>query len=123
MIYDADTRVMSMNQAAEALVGTNLVGKRPASLTSCLVGWMEHRFRGEGQATGERLKMGDTSSAVQILMRNIATGCDVPVFAHSAPLRDVTGTTTGTVSVFQDISDIKRVEHQRDRMLAWRHTT
>ena len=107
MIYDADTRVMSMNQAAEALVGTNLVGKRRDEFDL-----MPRRLDGtpvsrEDQAIGRAVEVGDTSSAVQILMRNIATGCDVPVLADSAPLRDVTGTTTGTVSVFQDISDIE----------------
>ncbi len=61
---------------------------------------------------------GDVVRGDQLLMRNATTGAMTPVLVNSAPLRDPTGRIVGGVAIFQDITALKELEHQRDEFLA-----
>jgi signal transduction histidine kinase len=41
----------------------------------------------------------------------------ITVLANIAAVRDSVGVVTGTVSIFQDITELKRIQHERDRLL------
>jgi signal transduction histidine kinase len=118
MIWDADQRVTAMNDAAVAIVGVNVVGKtgdeidfRPRLADGTPVP-LEHRL------TERAMNAGDPSPGKQIIVHNPMTGKDVPVLASDAALKDARGAVIGAVSTMRDISEIKNLERQRDRMLA-----
>ena len=117
VILGTDARVTAMNQAAAALFGSGFSGKTRAEFDLA-----ERRPDGTAVAREDRpwmraLATGEMSRGVQLVVRG-AAGTDVPLLTSSAPLRDASGTTIGVVSVFQDISAIRSLERQRDRMLA-----
>src|SRR5205823_10884324 len=66
----------------------------------------------------QRSLAGAVVHGTQLLVRNARVGCDVPILMNSAPLRDASGTITGVVAVFQDISALKSLERQKDEFLA-----
>jgi signal transduction histidine kinase len=118
MIYTADSRVASANHAAVALFGDHLVGKKRSDLD---IG--SRRLDGtpvpwEDLPSMHALEVGECSQGIQLLVRDIATGNDLAILTSSALLKDATGATIGIVSVLQDISAIRSLEQQRDRMLA-----
>jgi len=53
-----------------------------------------------------------------LLARSLASGTDPFILAPGAPLREATGANIGAISVSQDISVLRDLEQQRDRMLA-----
>ena len=63
-------------------------------------------------------EVGDGLEGKQVLVTNAVTGRDLAILISGAPLRDATGSAIGTVFVLQDISAIRALEQQRDRMLA-----
>jgi len=118
VILDAALRVVGMNQAAEALLGVSMLGGQRADfdlgakrIDGTRLPWAEF-------PSVRALHTGKTVRGLQAIMRNAATGEDFPVLAGGAPLPDAAGVITGVVAVFQDISVIKAVERQRDRVLA-----
>jgi signal transduction histidine kinase len=118
VIYDSQSRVISMNHAAEDLLGDNLIGKGRADFDLAPRYVDGSPVPSDDWPVARALETGETSLGVQLLLRNITTGSDFPSLHCSAPLRDAAGTTIGAVSVFQDISAIRKLERQRDRMLA-----
>jgi signal transduction histidine kinase len=54
----------------------------------------------------------------RLVVTNAATGRDVPILVNSVPLRDATDTRAGGVAVFQDITPLHELDHQRDEFLA-----
>ena len=118
IIYDANDRVSVMNSAAQDLVGSNLAGTLRADVAVAVrrpdgtsVPWTEMQ-------SAHTVETGDSTMAVPIIVRTSTTGKDVAILTSSAPLRNSAGAPIGTVSVFQDISVIRDLEQQRDRMLA-----
>jgi PAS domain-containing protein len=89
IIYDAGTRVTTMNRAAEALLGISVLGRTRA----------------------------DFDLQARRLDGTPVPWHDVPVLTSSVALRGAGGAITGAVSVMQDMSAIKHLEQQRDRML------
>ena len=61
---------------------------------------------------------GEVVRGEQMLITNQALGERRPVLINSAPLRDASGAIAGAVAVFQDISQIKELELQKDEFLA-----
>ena len=117
IIYDASAHVTSVNHIAEALLGINVLGRKLADfdltarrLDGTPVPWNDVASVLAGPSSA-------SSQGVQLVVRNVATGADIPILISSVALQDVDGTITGGVSVFQDISAIRNLEEQRDRML------
>jgi signal transduction histidine kinase len=54
----------------------------------------------------------------QIVVHSAGNDRDVPLLINSAPLSDADGQPAGAVAVFQDISAIKELEHQKEEFLA-----
>jgi signal transduction histidine kinase len=54
----------------------------------------------------------------QLVVRSAGNDRDVPLLINSAPLVDADGQPAGAVAVFQDISAIKELEHQKEEFLA-----
>jgi signal transduction histidine kinase len=54
----------------------------------------------------------------QLVVRSPGNDRDVPLLINSAPLFDADGQPAGAVAVFQDISAIKELEHQKEEFLA-----
>ncbi len=115
LIYDTEMRLTYMNRTAEALLGANLMGR-----TRREIDLAARRLDGTPLPWSEipsvrALERGESSQGLQMLVRT-AVG-DIPILTSAAPLQDPDGTPTGVVSVFQDISAIRNLEQQRDRVL------
>lgn len=63
------------------------------------------------------LLLGEDVHGNQLQIRNLSTGRDLPILLNCAPLRDPSGTIRGAVAVFQDISPLKDLDHQKDEFL------
>ena len=118
IVYDADARVVLMNQAAQALFPGSAVGQQRGDLDPVV--WQPNgtALSLDELPTIRALKMGETSRGIQVLLRDTSTGRQLPFLTGAAPLRDATGAITGAVSFGQDISPLKELERQRDRVLA-----
>ena len=118
IVYDLDAHVVSMNPTAGSLLGINVLGRKRTDFDM-----MARRLDGTPVPWNDipsvrTLATGESFQGVQLLLRNLATGTDFPILTSSVALRDADGTTTGAVTVFQDISAIRDLEQLRDQMLA-----
>ncbi len=53
----------------------------------------------------------------QITLRNASSGNILPLLVNSVPIKNEAGTVTGAVTTFQDISNLKEFERQKDEFL------
>jgi two-component system phosphate regulon sensor histidine kinase PhoR len=118
ILYNLAGERVSLNRAATALLGANLLGLPLA-----------HDYRDSRRVDGtlyERnelpvmrsMRTGEVVVGEQMLLRNLTTGGETPILTSSAPLRADDGSIEGGMAVLQDISSIKELEWQRDRMLS-----
>jgi signal transduction histidine kinase len=126
VIADADGRLANSNAAAAEILGLDLsglampVGDEP---------WFNARHFDGTSVSARDLPLqrsalrGEVVLGEQLLLRGEKdTGeqdkREVPVLVNSAPLFDATGQPAGAVAVFQDITAIKDLNHQKDEFLA-----
>jgi signal transduction histidine kinase len=62
--------------------------------------------------------LGETTYGEQMILRNAATGADLPILVSAAPLRDANGAVAGGLAAFQDISTLRALERIRDDFYA-----
>ena len=117
MILDADARVTMMNQAAEALLGKNVVGLHRSDfdfgakrLDGTPLAWQD-------LPSVRALALGEPCQGVPLLVHNAARSADIPVLQSIALLRDSAGSTTGLVAVLQDVSVLRELERERAALL------
>jgi signal transduction histidine kinase len=122
-IVDAEGRYVLANRASALLVGFDVTGAAvPESERESFAVYGTRR--GDGTpAQPDDLPLrcalsGEGLHGAQLLLRQRGSGRDLPVLANSAPLRDGAGRVMGAVAVFQDITALKELEHQRDEFLA-----
>lgn len=124
LVVDSDGRFALANSAAVSIVGFDPTGQRLPG-----VGPGSNDLFGARQADGSAHPAGDlpleravlrgeTTRGEQLILRNAATGADVPVLVSAAPLRDPLGHLDGGLAAFQDISAIKTLERIRDGFYA-----
>ena len=61
---------------------------------------------------------GEIRTDLRLICRRFDTGADLYILASCAPLRNNAGAITGAVSVFTDITQINRLERQKDDFLS-----
>ncbi len=113
MFIDAANGRLTANPAAELLFGRALLPD----------GGMEQYLGQVCRPSGEPLPLdelplsrglrGAGSQGEELVLRRPG-GSEVPVLCSSASVRDASGTVTGAVAVFQDISPIKELERLRE---------
>jgi len=64
------------------------------------------------------LREGATIAGEQLTVVRPADGQPIPLLLNAAPLRDPARRITGAVLAFQDITDIRRIERQKDELVA-----
>ena len=124
VLADAQARLLLANAAAAEILGADAdVG--PPARDEREATDRYHTRHPDGTPLGPREGLlhrsvfgGEVVRAEQLLVRRGGTGDDVPLLASSAPLRDDAGAIIGGVMTFQDISDLKALEHQKDIFVA-----
>ncbi|MEW5774690.1 MAG: ATP-binding protein, partial [Thermodesulfobacteriota bacterium] len=104
-------RINTLNRAAEALLGKGLldtVGKRPGELD---LGEFSDLLAEAGSLPAEGLGPGLTR---QISL--VAAGRDLRLLVNVVPLRDEDGVDSGLVAVFEDITELEKMQ----RLDAWK---
>jgi signal transduction histidine kinase/putative methionine-R-sulfoxide reductase with GAF domain len=114
---DASGRVTKMNSAAESLLGVRMTGRLRTDFDLSVKHPDGTPARSEELPALQVLRTGTAVQGVQLVARHAVTGADVPILAASAPLRDRTGAVVGAVSVFQDLSELRTVEREREAAL------
>ena len=124
VLADAQTRLLLANAVAAEILGAG-VDVGPPARDEREATARYHTRHPDGTPFGPREGLlhrsvfgGEVVRAEQLLVRRGGTGEDVPLLASSAPLRDPAGTITGGVMVYQDISGLKDLEHQKDVFVA-----
>lgn len=103
LAVDRDERVISLNQAAARLLGTNLAEVQGRSLPEVIRNTDLRRFA--ASALGARRAVeGD------IVLR---AATEVTLQAHGTALRDAAGRTIGAVIVLNDVSRLRQLENMR----------
>ena len=123
MLTDVQGQVVTLNEAGRAMIGLDTTGERmPRSGEEAyLQVAVRHPdgtpYPAEKQPLARSLLSGERVNDDQEILRHAITGQDIPLLVSSAPLRDPTGTITGAVAVFQDISVLKVLEQAREEFL------
>jgi PAS domain S-box-containing protein len=123
LVTDADGLVLSSNAAATEIMGLDMTDRPlavadPEALDSYGLRHLDGSPMDVQSLPLRRSLAGAVVHGTQLLVRNADGGRDVPILMNSAPLRDASGTITGVVAVFQDISALKSLERQKDEFLA-----
>lgn len=121
LLIDATGRCVASNAAARRILGLH-VEPAPRLPTYPLRGFTPRKPDGRPYARGEMpskriLRNGETVVSEQMVCSKRG-GPDIPLLLNAAPLRDSSGQITGAVLAFQDISDIRKIERQKDELLA-----
>jgi PAS domain S-box-containing protein len=121
-VTDETGRVVLVNQAGLDLLGVTT----REELSRPLPDWTpSYDVRdGAGQALkpeempiGRALK-GETFAGIEARLRNLREGSDLWTLVSGAPLRDESGRVTGCVVAAKDITETRRAEAERERLLA-----
>jgi signal transduction histidine kinase len=121
VIVDRSESFAVVNTAAREVLGSDVVG-RPMPVDD------EPAFGAHGpdgspiparELPLQRSALrGEVVLGEQIVVRSAWNDRDVPLLINSAPLSDADGQPAGAVAVFQDITAIKELEHQKEEFLA-----
>ena len=121
IITDAQGRCVAINSAARRILG--LDSRTAIGLSaSPLRGFRPRTPEGvpysrEALPVRRVLRQGETIAGEQLICAKRG-GRDVPLLLNAAPLRDAGGQITGGVLAFQDISEIRHMQRQKDELLA-----
>ena len=121
---DAGGNFAFANGAAVALLGFDPVGQ-PLPIAGSDAFQLFGARRPDGSPYPDRelpleraVLLGESTHGEQLVLRNAATGADVPVLVSAAPLRDGSGEVAGGIAAFQDITAFKALERVRDDFYA-----
>jgi signal transduction histidine kinase len=121
---DAEGNFAFANGAAVAVLGFDPVGQ-PLPLADQDAYQIFGARRSDGSPYPDRdlpleraVLLGEITRGEQLILRNAATGADVPVLVSAAPLRDGSGAIAGGIAAFQDITAFKVLERVRDDFYA-----
>jgi PAS domain S-box-containing protein len=115
---DRDGKLLIINPAAERMIG------RPAEATLASARSTIEFFRSDKTTPIEpddtplmHAIHGEQMNDTEMLLRNVVTGEETWTSVNGRPLRDESGNMSGGVVVFHDITERKRAEEERDRLL------
>lgn len=119
IVEGAEGRVVAINHAARRLLGAALVpGIRILEYERYLGKDLNGTARGPADtAIAHVLRTGQPMMAEQAVLVG-PHGDQHTILGNTAPLLDERGAVTGAVSVFQDISELKRLERLTDEILS-----
>ena len=121
IIADAAGRFVVSNEASAKILGLDIVGS-PMPITGREAFGTRHEdgtpYAASDLPLQRSLLRGETVKGEQLVIRNAATGADMPLLLNSAPVRDNNGAVTAAVVAFQDISAIKDLERRQEQLLA-----
>lgn len=122
VIADESRRFIASNPAAVSILGFDPTGLPvPMGPQEALATFGTRHLDGTPFQAGDlpmarALMRGEIVQGEQLLLRNAATGIDIPVLMNTAPLRQADGH-VGAVAAFQDISAIRNLERERQAFL------
>jgi len=132
VVTDAALTIQVSNRAVRALLGADAAPQRPpvaageavpADDAAAFAAYGARHLDGTPYRAAEiplarAALRGEETRGEPMLLRNAATGRDVPILANAAPLRDEAGTTLGGAVVFQDITGLRDLERAREEFLS-----
>jgi PAS domain S-box-containing protein len=127
LIANTAGQVVLVNRAAQEILGGDLAGQRvPLADDAAGAASDVRRLDGSPYPAAERplqraLRQGETMHGDRHLVRRADTGQEIPVLMNSAPLCDASGTITGAIAVFQDISMLRDIERMQEEFRSAAH--
>jgi PAS domain S-box-containing protein len=115
---DVEGRVTFMNRVAESLTGWGEVEALGRSLTDILQVINEQSRQPVGNPALRALREGTIVGLANHTILIAKDGTEWPIDDSAAPIRSEQGEVLGAVLVFRDISERKRMELERERLLA-----
>jgi PAS domain S-box-containing protein len=118
-VVDSDGRFTYVNQAAIAVLGVDPTGTVvPRGEKEGYERFGVRRPDGSVPASDElplqrAFLRGETVLGESLIVRNAATGRDIPILNNAAPIRDQAGAIAGAVSVFQDVTYLRKIDDAR----------
>ena len=120
-VCDTEARIVHVNAHGAAQIGLSV----EQALQPIAAYASTHRFialDGTPMSLDEypllRALRGEIQSNLRCIIRQYDTGREVPVSVSSAPIRDQQGRISGAVSVASDITELYRLERQKDEFLS-----
>jgi PAS domain S-box-containing protein len=122
LIAGPDQRFIMCNAAAVEILGTD-VTTEDESMGALIGSFVPRAMDGapiqlEEMPLARSLLRGETVRGERLLIRKANSDQDVPVLISSAQLRGADDTVEGVVAIFQDITEINRVDQQKDDFVA-----
>jgi len=115
---DVEGRVTLMNQVAEALTGWDQAEAMGRSLTDIFQIVNELSREPVENPAARALNAGTIAGLANHTILMAKDGKESPIDDSAAPIRNEQGEVVGAVLVFRDISERKRLELERERLLA-----
>jgi len=114
---DVDARVTSMNTVAETLTGWPLHDALGCPLDDVFRIVNEETRRAVANPAVRALREGVVVGLANHTVLIGKGGDEHPIDDSAAPIRDERGVVSGCVLIFRDVSEQRRIEHERDRQL------
>jgi PAS domain S-box-containing protein len=127
-----------MSSIGDAVITTDLVGLVTSinPVAQEIVGWTEAEAEGRPLAEvfrtiNDQTRQPSESPVVRVLQESISAGIanhvllvardgqETPIDGNAAPIKDESGDVIGVVLIFRDVTERKRMEKARDRLLAY----
>lgn len=124
LIADTGGHYILSNAAAVTIIGANIVGQSMPAIDHDISTAYGLRlpdgtpYPADDMPLARAIMRGEETHGEQMIIRNSQSGQDVPLLVNGAPLHDRDGTPIGAVTVFQDISTLKDLEHTREMFLS-----
>jgi PAS domain S-box-containing protein len=115
---DVEGRVTFMNRVAESLTGWAQAEALGCSLVDIFPVFNEHSRQPVENSALQALRAGTLVGLANHTILVAKDGSEWPIDDSGAPIRNAQGEVVGAVLVFRDISERKRMELERERLLA-----
>ncbi len=121
-VCDPSAHITRLNKAASTLLG--LPVGAAAGLTVADIGEMVQLRAGDGEPLAQAdipllcALRGETRTDLLTVITQVRTGTEVRLRISSAPIRDQRGNIVGAVAVSRDVTELDRLERQKDEFLS-----
>lgn len=118
LVCDAQGAITLANPSANTILGGRVTGTAYGPSGGYTVWRLDGSpFPASDLPLPRAIEHGETTQDVEVLIRYL-DGTERVILAAGSPVRDEQGKLTGAVAIFQDITDRKRLEHDRARALS-----
>lgn len=123
ILYDADGRVIDLNEAGLRLLGHPPRGEAMRPVTAFLGRFIELRYPDGRPIDAQNLPSrraigGETVVGFEEIVRILSTSEEMQAILNAAPLRDESGHVTGAVLVAHDVTELRAAERARAEFLS-----